>query len=409
MAAVAAAQRGVSVILLDKGDRLGRKLMISGGGRCNVTNRKPLPELIRNIPGNGRFMYSALTSFNNEDIIAFFEGLGIRLKEEDRGRMFPISDKAKTVAEALINYIKRLGVTIHLNEKVDQLLFTDDLVTGARLEQGGQIAAKSVVVATGGASVPQTGSTGDGYPWAVSAGHRIIDLYPTEVPLTSREAFIVNKSLMGLSLRQVQLTLWDGQKKKVVTEEGDMIFTHFGISGPVALRLSHYVVSTQQKEGPYPLLVTIKLLPQIPNVQEEVFKWFAQEPRRQAKNVLAHYLPERLVPLLLERAGLKLEVTAHHLSQHGVLSLAKNIQSFPVWVSGTLPLKDATVTGGGVHLKEINPKTMASKKKEGLYFAGEILDVHAHTGGYNITVAFSTGHLAGASAADFVARMTPSL
>ncbi|NGQ97273.1 NAD(P)/FAD-dependent oxidoreductase [Brevibacillus sp. SYP-B805] len=397
MAAIAASAQGARVCLVEKGGKLGRKLIISGGGRCNVTNAKELNELIKEMPGNGRFLYSALTQFSNRDIIDFFTGLGVALKEEDRGRMFPVTDKAITVANALIGRLKEQGVEIRLNSPVERVLYGEGGCRGVRLKSGEELSAPCVVIAVGGCSVPQTGSTGDGYQWAREAGHTITDLYPTEVPLTASDPFIRDKSLMGLSLREVALTLHAPDGKKISTQEGDMIFTHFGISGPAALRMGHYVSVAQRKYGKQPLRLTIDLMPLRP--VDEIFResWdlLASQPKKTVKNVLKGFFPERLIPLLLTMAGIAEETTASHVPKQKWQSLAAFSKAFPLTITGTLSLEEAFITGGGVHVKEIDPRTMQSKRMPGLFFAGEVMDVHAHTGGYNITIAFSTGHVAG--------------
>lgn len=401
MACVAAASDNAKVLLLDKGDKLGRKLMISGGGRCNVTNAKPLDELIKNVPGNGKFLFSALNTFGNQEIIHFFTGLGIALKEEDRGRMFPVSDKAKTVVDALLGEIRRLGVTIRVNDPVKQLLYNEGGVEGVELLSGEIIPCQHIVVATGGRSVPTTGSTGDAYPWARDAGHTVTDLFPTAVPLTADDAYIKEARLQGLSLRSVYLTLWNPKGKKVCTEEGDMLFTHFGVSGPAVLRVSHYVSVTQRKFGPVPLRLTIDALPDktVDDIERETINLMEREPKKTVRNVLRTYLPEKLLLLILEMADIEESTTYAHIPRAKWREAARLMKQFPVTITGTLPLEQATVTGGGVSVKEIDPKSMQSKLKRGLFFAGEVLDVHAHTGGYNITVAFSTGHAAGLAAA----------
>jgi predicted Rossmann fold flavoprotein len=401
MACVAASSHKANVLLLDKGNKLGRKLMISGGGRCNVTNAKPLEELIKNVPGNGKFLFSALSTFNNQDIISFFTRLGIQLKEEDRGRMFPVSDKAKTVVDALLNELRRLGVTIRTNEPVKELTYSESGVEGVVLASGEVIPCQHVIVATGGCSVPATGSTGDAYPWARAAGHTITELFPTAVPLTANDAYITDACLQGLSLRSIYITLWNPKGKKVCTEEGDMLFTHFGISGPAVLRVSHYVSVTQRKFGPVPLQATIDILPDkhADEIERETLTLMEQEPKKAVKNVLRTYVPERLLHLLLEMADIEENTTYAHISRAKWRKMAELMKQFPVTVTGTLPLEQATVTGGGVSVKEVDPKSIQSKVKRGLFFAGEVLDVHAHTGGYNITVAFTTGHAAGSAAA----------
>lgn len=410
MAAIAASRQGARTLLVDKGDKLGRKLGISGGGRCNVTNAKDTDELIRHIPGNGRFLHSALAAFGSRDIAAFFEELGIALKEEDNGRMFPVTDKAKTVVDALVGRVRAQGVDIRVNSPVAEVLYEGGAVTGISLKTGERIAGRSVVVATGGKSVPHTGSTGDGYPWAVKAGHTITELYPTEVPLTSDEPWIRSRELQGLSLRGVELTVWDAKGKKLVTHEGDMIVTHFGLSGPASLRCSQFVVKERQRTGGKDVLLTIDLMPSMP--QDEVFaetmSLARSEPKRTVKNVLRGMFQERLLAFLLRRAGVREETTYDHIARQPWLELASLVKRLPVRISGTLPLEEAFVTGGGVHLKELDPRTMGSKLTNGLYFCGEVLDVHGYTGGYNITAAFATGYTAGGSAAAYAAASTPA-
>lgn len=402
MASVAASSHGAKVLLIDKGDRLGRKLGISGGGRCNVTNAKEIDELIKNIPGNGRFLHSSLATFGNTDIINFFEDLGIKLKEEDRGRMFPVTDKAKTVVDALINKIKNSGVTIQTNSPVNTVLYENGHTVGIRLKSGETIKSSSVIIATGGKSVPKTGSTGDGYAWAELAGHTITELYPTEVPLTSNEDFIRYKELQGLSLRNVTLTVWNPKGKKLIEHEGDMIFTHFGISGPIALRCSQFVVKAKKQFHVPSIKLTIDLLPDksTDEVYTETLVLAKNDAKKAIKNVLKGYLPERMIPLILQKAELKDDLTFDNIPKQPWMEMAKIIKAFPIEISGTLSIEEAFVTGGGVNIKEIDPRTMESKLMSGLYFCGEILDVHGYTGGYNITAAFSTGYTAGKDATE---------
>lgn len=397
MAAYSAANQGARVCLVEKGEKLGRKLIISGGGRCNVTNAKELDDLIKQMPGNGRFMYSALAQFGNQEIISFFEGLGVRLKEEDNGRMFPVSDKSTSVANALINQLKNKSVEIKLNSPVERVLYEHGGCQGVLLKNGDRLLSRSVIIAVGGASVPQTGSTGDGYQWAREAGHTITDLYPTEVPLVSNDSFIRNKQLQGLSLRNVSLTLFDPKGKKVSTQTGDMIFTHFGLSGPASLRMGHYVSITQKKHGQVPLSLRIDLMMEHTEheLMELTWNMLENQPKKAVKNVLKGFLPERLIPVLLQLSDIAEDTTLAHLPKKSWLTFVHTIKSFPVTVIKTLSLEEAFITGGGVSVKEIDPKTMQSKLVSGLFFAGEVMDVHAHTGGYNITIAFSSGYVAG--------------
>lgn len=401
MAAIASAEQGARTALLDKGDKLGRKLGISGGGRCNVTNAKEIDELITYIPGGGRFLYSAFSLFSNKDIIAFFENLGIALKEEDNGRMFPVSDKAKTVVDALIGKARSLGVQLLTHHPVQEIIYGEEGVEAVKLQGGEVIAANSVVIATGGRSVPHTGSTGDGYPWAEAAGHKITELFPTEVPIVSKEKFIVSRELQGLSLRDVKLSVLDPKGKTVIAHRGDMIFTHFGLSGPIALRCSGFIRQVKKKHGVSEVTMSINLFPDRSPGDLDAFlrSLAAAEPKKALKNVLKGTIPERLLPFLFERAGLSGDTTYEHLPKEPWLDFVAAALNFKVLVTGTRPFEEAFVTGGGVHLKEINPKTMGSKLMPGLFFCGEVLDIHGYTGGYNITAAFATGYTAGHHAA----------
>ncbi len=401
MAAIAAGEQGGRVLLLDKGDKLGRKLAISGGGRCNVTNRRPVDELIQHIPGNGRFLYRAFSVFNNEDIIRFFERLGVPLKEEDNGRMFPVSDSAQSVVQALLRELKRLRVDIRIHTPVKDIEYKDGAVYGVRLQTGEVIQTKTVVVAAGGKSVPHTGSTGDGYAWAEKAGHTITELFPTEVPIISHEPFIQKRTLQGLSLRDIALSVLNEKGKPTVTHRMDMIFTHFGISGPAALRCSQFVVKQLKKQSSVTMVIDA-----LPDEKEEtlfqhIVRAMKEEPKKTIKTIVKATLPlpERYVLFLLEQATIDPQTVASTLSREKVRMFVSLLKKFSFSVHGTLPLEKAFVTGGGVSVKEVHPKEMASKLMNGLYFCGEILDIHGYTGGYNITAALVTGRLAGMHAA----------
>lgn len=401
MAAIAAGEEGADVLLIDKGNKLGRKLAISGGGRCNVTNRLPVEEIIKHIPGNGRFLYSAFSEFNNEDIIAFFEKLGIQLKEEDHGRMFPVTDKAQSVVDALLNRLKQLNVTIRTNEKIKEVRYENGRTAGITTNNDEHINADAVIIAVGGKSVPHTGSTGDGYVWAEAAGHTVTELFPTEVPVTSSEPFIKQKTLQGLSLRNAAVSVLNKKGKPIVTHVMDMLFTHFGLSGPAILRCSQFVVKELKKQPEVKL--RIDLFPGIN--EEELFQKMHKElkdaPKKALKNALKPWMQERYLLFLLERNGLDPQTSFTELPKDQFRAFVKDCKQFTVAADGTLSLDKAFVTGGGVSVKEIEPKQMASKKMEGLYFCGEILDIHGYTGGYNITSAFVTGRLAGLNAGRF--------
>jgi len=403
MAAIAAGEIGKKVLLLEKGTKLGKKLAISGGGRCNVTNRLSQEEIVKHIPGNGRFLYSPFSVFNNEDIITFFEGLGVELKEEDHGRMFPVSNRAQDVVDTLVRQLEKLRVEVLFERPVAKLLMNDDKVLGVRLKSGQEILSKAVVLAVGGKAVPQTGSTGDGYPWAQRAGHTVTTLYPTEVPLLSDEKFIRSKELQGLALRDVAVSVLNKKGKVLITHQMDMLFTHFGLSGPAILRCSQFVVKERMKNGESPVDMVIDSLPQenAESTFQMLVKLMKEDAKKSVKNVWKGVAPERWLLFLLNRAGIEPNEIGANLSNEKVRVLAGLLKSFTMKVNGTQPIEKAFVTGGGVSVKEIEPKTMASKKKPGLYFCGEILDIHGYTGGYNITSALVTGKIAGMSAAQY--------
>lgn len=399
MAAIAAAEQGAKTLLIDKGNKLGKKLAISGGGRCNVTNRLPKEEIIRHIPGNGRFLYSGFSLFDNYDIIKFFEELGVALKEENHGRMFPVSDKADDVVQALLNQLHALQVIVKKNTKVKTIQFGDDKHV-VLLEGEEKITTKSVVIATGGKAVPHTGSTGDAYPWAKKAGHTITELYPTEVPIISKEPFIKEKQLQGTSLRNIALTVLDDDNKKIVTHQMDMLFTHFGISGPAVLRCSQFIVKLFMK-GQSKVKVSIDVFPSQTkqHLQEDLAALLQLHPKRTFKNIVKGMLPERYLEFLLDYAHIDQQMKGANMSRKNLESFIELIKGFTFHVHDSLPLEKAFVTGGGVSIKEVVPNTMQSKLKPGLFFCGEVLDIHGYTGGYNITAAMVTGRIAGMNAA----------
>nr|WP_328797707.1 NAD(P)/FAD-dependent oxidoreductase [Heyndrickxia sporothermodurans] len=389
---------------IDKGNKLGRKLAISGGGRCNVTNRLPIDEIVKHIPGNGRFLYSAFSIFNNEDIIRFFEKLGIELKEEDHGRMFPVSNKAQSVVDALLRRLAELDVEIRTNTTVKDLHFSNGAVESVELMDGSMLTTHSVVIAVGGKSVPHTGSTGDGFPWAEKAGHTISELFPTEVPVTSEEPFIKAKTLQGLSLRDVAVSVLNPKGKPLITHQMDMIFTHFGISGPAVLRCSQFVVKAMKKWNLKHVTMNIDAIPSLNEEElfQKVMKLVKDEPKKAIKNSLKGIVPERYLLFLFEQNDISPDSQGTTISTDQLRNFAKACKQFQFKVNGTLPLEKAFVTGGGVSVKEIEPKTMASKFVQGLYFCGEVLDIYGYTGGYNITSALVTGRLAGMNAANIV-------
>ncbi|MCJ0918856.1 NAD(P)/FAD-dependent oxidoreductase [Mammaliicoccus sciuri] len=403
MAAYSASSNGKNVLLLEKKKGLGRKLRISGGGRCNVTNRLPYEEIIKNIPGNGKFLYSPFSTFDNESIIQFFESRSVQLKEEDHGRMFPVSNRAQDVVDALVDSIKQNGVEIRQETTVSSIESENQQITGVTLQDGTFIPAKTVIIASGGCSVPHTGSTGDGYKFAEHLGHSITELFPTEVPIKSSEPFIKNKTLQGLSLQNVGLSVLKKNGKPRITHQMDMLFTHFGVSGPAALRCSQFVYKEQKSQKKTDIQMSIDAFPEIKahDLEQQIVKKLKDEPNKAIKNALKGLVQERYLHFILQQSSIDLDVTYHHLSQQAIRTFVENLKSFTFTVNGTLPLDKAFVTGGGVNIKEIEPNTMASKICAGLYFSGEVLDIHGYTGGYNITSALVTGYVAGYNAAQF--------
>ncbi|MGW9857012.1 putative Rossmann fold flavoprotein [Staphylococcus hominis] len=403
MAAVAASEQSRNVLLIEKKKGLGRKLKISGGGRCNVTNRLPYEEIIKNIPGNGKFLYSPFSKFDNESIIDFFESRGIKLKEEDHGRMFPVSNKSQDIVDTLVNTIKNNHVEIKEETIVNDIIKNDNDSFLVKTQQG-DFKSHTVIIATGGTSVPQTGSTGDGYKFAKSLGHTITELFPTEVPITSNETFINNQTLKGLSLKNVELSVLKKNGKKRISHQMDMIFTHFGISGPAALRCSQFVYKEKKNQKKQEIKMQLDVFPNLSfqELESKIRKILTKESDKYIKNALHGLIEDRYLLFILEQANIDENTTYHHLSNQQLTQLVECFKHFIFTVNGTLSIERAFVTGGGVSLKEIWPKTMMSKIEPGLFLCGEVLDIHGYTGGYNITSALVTGHVAGSEAGQFL-------
>jgi len=399
MAAIASAKSGSNTLLIEKNKRVGKKLLLTGGGRCNVTNNRPAEEIIAHIPGNGKFLYSAFSQFNNYDIMEFFESNGTHLKEEDHGRMFPVTDRSKTIVETLFTQLEQLGVTIYTEAKVEKILHKDNQVIGVALEHE-KIYAPCVILTTGGRTYPSTGATGDGYKLAKRLGHTIKPLYATESPIISNDDFIKEKTLQGLSLQDVSLSVLNSKGKIIVEHQMDLLFTHFGISGPAALRCSSFInqelVTNEQK----PVTLQLDIFPQktVQELQNEIKRKLLEQPEKSLKNSLKNLVPERLLDFVLNETNLSHYQSKQVLEQQ-VDQLIDQLKSFKITAAKTLPIEKSFVTGGGISLKEIQPKTMESKLVNGLFFAGELLDINGYTGGYNVTAAFVTGHVAGTHAA----------
>ena len=395
MAAISAAEQGARVLLIEKNKKAGKKLLMTGGGRCNVTNNRPVDDLIAHIPGNGKFLYSTFAQWNNFDIMNFFESQGVHLKEEDHGRMFPVTNKSKTIIEALLNRLKELDVTLLFSTRVEKLIHKEHKIYGIRTEF--EEFHAPAVLTTGGRTYPSTGSTGDGYKIVKRVGHTVTPLYATESPLISDEPYIQEKTLQGLSLQDITLRVLN-KKGRVLTEHTmDLLFTHFGISGPAALRCSSFVNKELEKTGE-PVTLSLDCFPT--QTKQELIHLLTEKSKTTKKNLVNAWhglLPERLLVFFLERLEMD-HLTGQQASQKQIQDFVQLCKEFKLSINKTFPIEKSFVTGGGVSLKEIHPKTLESKIIDGLYFAGELLDVNGYTGGFNITAAFATGHVAGMNA-----------
>ena len=394
MAAVTAARRGKNVLLLEKNEKLGKKLFITGKGRCNLTNSAEVEELFNAVVSNPKFLYSSFYSFTNDQVIGFFEELGVKTKVERGGRVFPESDHSSDVIRALEQEMKRLGVRISLGTEVKEILTEDGRAKGVRLSSGRTITADAVIVAAGGLSYPSTGSTGDGYRFARECGHKVTDLSPALVPMEVKEWYA--KELMGLSLRNIGIRITDG-KKKLYEEFGEMLFTHYGVTGPVILSASS-IVGKKLKEHPLTLHIDLKPALTEEQLDKRVLREFEANHNRQFKNAVDSLFPAKLKPVAIELSGIPEEKKVNEVTKEERLHFVRLIKDFSMTLTGLRGYHEAIITKGGVSVKEIDPGTMESKLVKGLYFAGEVLDLDAVTGGYNLQIAWSTGYLAGANA-----------
>lgn len=394
MAAGKAAQNGASVLLIEKNKRLGKKILISGKGRCNLTNTANIEEIINNFPGNGKFLYSALTNFSNLDLMAFFKERGVELKIERGGRVFPNSDSSGEIVKALENYLAEQRVQILRGVSVVDIKTNGEKVEGVILADSREILGDRVIIATGGASFPGTGSTGDGYNLAQRLGHSIVPIRPSLIPLEVKEEWA--KDLQGLSLKNVTVILQTTTGKKLAQAFGEMLFTHFGVSGPIILTISRKAVDYWQKNY-LPLILKIDLKPALnkekldQRLQRDIVKF----SNKQIKNGLGDLLPQRLIMPVINLAGINVDKVMHQITKEERKKIIDVLKGLQVTLIGSRPLNEAIVTAGGVNVKEVNPQTMESKLIKGLYFAGEVLDIDGLTGGYNLQAAFSTGYTAG--------------
>lgn len=398
MAAIAAAQNGHSTILYEKNEKLGKKLFITGKGRCNVTNACETEELFLNITGNPKFLYSAVYGYDNRQVMAFFENAGCPLKTERGERVFPVSDHSSDIIKALQKKLTELSVETVLNTGVKKILTKQaedgtETVCGVQLFNGKDAFADAVIVATGGISYESTGSTGDGYRFAESTGHKLIERKPSLVPLECKESFC--RDLMGLSLKNVKVSL-KYREKEIYSDFGEMLFTHFGVSGPLILSAScSYVQKAYGQEAK--LFIDLKPALSEEQLDKRLLRDFEENKNKAFKNALGGLFPARLIPVMIALSGINPEKKINEVTREERKAFVCLIKNLPLTVIGCRGFAEAIITKGGVSVKDINPSTMESKKVQGLYFAGEVLDLDALTGGFNLQIAWSTGHLAGSS------------
>ncbi len=398
LASISSAQEGNKVILLEKNNILGKKILITGKGRCNITSSLEINDFINNVPGNGRFLYSAFENFNNTDIIELLKKEGVNVKEERGNRIFPVSDRAEDVRFALEKATRNAGVQVKLNTKVTGIEVENGSVKRVNFE-GGSVCADKVILATGGKSYPLTGSTGDGYKIAEKVGHTIKNVRGSLVPLIAEKS--VCSKMQGLSLRNVGIVLYDIEKdKKIYSDFGEMLFTHFGVSGPTILSGSAHLLRYKEidkKIADKKIILKIDLKPALSfeQLDARVLRDFTEVKNKQFKNSLDKLLPRKMIDVIIDKSKINPEKHVNEITREERLNLVKLLKDFEVRIDGFRPVEEAIVTAGGVNVKEINPKTMESKLVSGLYFAGEIIDVDAYTGGFNLQIAYSTGFTSG--------------
>ena len=418
MSAISAKNSGNDVILIEKMNSLGKKLLITGKGRCNITSSLNINEFIQNIPGNGRFLYSAFQNFTNEDIINLLKKHNVKVKEERGNRIFPVSDKSKDVLDAFYEELKNSNIKIYTNSTVNQIIVKGGSVTGVEYTFNNNkytINADKVILATGGKSYPTTGSTGDGYEMAKKLGHTITEIKPSLIPIVANENSAIEKinlesyknskelckSLQGLSLKNVKIQFEDIEKNKVIYDDfGEMLFTHFGISGPTILSSSAHIIRYKNinellKQGK--IILKIDLKPALSNEKLDlrILRDFEKEKNKLFRNSLDELLPQKLIDPVIHLSGINPNKKVNEISKKERMQLLKILKEFCITISGFRPVEEAIITAGGINIKEINPKTMESKLINNLYFAGEIIDVDAYTGGFNLQIAYSTGVTAG--------------
>ncbi len=397
MAAITAASKGSSVTIVEKKGRVGRKLSITGKGRCNLTSAVDKDGLIRGFPGNGRFLYSSFNEFSNLDLIEFFAQRGLKTKVERGNRVFPESDKAEDVVGVLYRTMQESGVRILADCEVKKVVVAEGRVTGVDSQQG-RLSADAVIIATGGKSYPGTGSTGDGYLWAAAAGHSVIEPRPGLVPLLAREEWV--KELQGLSLKNTRAISYDAEGKKINEDCGELLFTHFGLSGPIILSMSRDIAEyLYVKKKSVRIELDLKPALSEDKLDERLQRDLAKYSRKIFKNALDDLLPGKMIAVVVRLSGIDADKACHQINRSERLGLVHLLKHLTLTIYDTRPIAEAIVTAGGVNVKEVDPRTMQSKLVQGLYFAGEVLDVDGYTGGYNLQASFSTGYVAGKWAA----------
>ena len=400
IAAISSARRGNKVILIEKNSILGKKMLITGKGRCNITSSLSMDEFIKNVPGNGKFLYSSFQNFTNEDIVNLLKENGLEVKTERGNRIFPVTDKAQSVVDCLTKEIKKYSnIEVKLNSEVREICIKDDEVTGVRLSNGEIINASKVILATGGKSYPVTGSTGDGYNMAKKVGHTITNVTGSLVPLTAD--LEICQSMQGLSLRNVKIKIKDIEKNKIIYEDfGEMLFTHFGVSGPTILSGSAHLLRYKNleellKNNNIKLIIDLKPALDENTLDLRLRRDFGEFKNKEFKNSLEKLLPKKMIPIIIKLSKIDPYKRVNEITREERQNLVNLIKNFEIIISGFRPVEEAIVTAGGISIKEINPKTMESKIISGLHFAGEIIDVDAYTGGFNLQIAYSTGYTAG--------------
>lgn len=403
LSAISAGTNKNDVTILEKMNMLGRKLLITGKGRCNITSSIPIDEFIKNVPGNGKFLYSCLNNFTNEDILNILKEEGLQTKVERGNRVFPITDKSQDVLQALLNRLKKLKVKIEVGANVKEILTEQDIVNGVKYIQGGKekvIKADKVILATGGKSYSATGSTGDGYELAKKVGHTVTEIKPSLVPISTKGKDLeICRRMQGLSLKNVAIKIKDAKNNKIIYEDfGEMIFTHFGVSGPIILSGSAHLLRYKKediRQGNIKLIIDLKPALDVQKLDDRILRDFSLEKNKIFKNSLDNLLPQKMISTVIELSGIDQNKKVNEITREERVRLVQLLKNFEITLHDFRPIEEAIITAGGISIKEINPKTMESKLIKGLYFAGEIIDVDAYTGGFNLQIAYSTGYTAG--------------